>query len=646
MKKNRKTLLAMATFAIAAAVALPAAVSTVNSSALASDEEFLWKDHFSQIENDAWLGEDVKSYYAVSDGFPYAVATMEAWVKLDGNATLSTENGQDYGVIFSNLTTEGWGVTRNKEYEFRVTADRSLQFISTPDSYTKTFDSAQLPLGEWAHVAFTYSADEGQIRVYINGELKQTETGITLVDSYTRFKYRVGNNDKGIENTDAFKGDIKQVTVYGSPVSAETIAADMTQTEITASQRTGLDLMANWSITDNKAWRVADTSGNNNDLIYSTQGAQIEAEFSPDIDYSFVMIPDTQGLVVWNQMRFFKTVDWIRNNKEELNIAYVMHMGDIIDNAKSDEGQAAQWSTASTYMSMLDGVVPYSFILGNHDYDDHYSWIDDRGTTDFNTYFPYSKYSAREDFGGAMEEGKMDNVYYTFTVNDVQYLLLALEYAPRSETLQWANQIIGSHPNHRVIINTHSFITTGGYYDTSSASAMHGLEGNYGEDVWEQVASQHSNVMMVFNGHSGQHDLTMRLDEGDKGNKVFSMMIDFQSFYEGSLTYPSQAYKYDEAFVAVMGIDEDAQKAYIYLVMAEYDTLYNAQNCVVYDFSDDKNTALDYRVSGGGNNASDSDNGKSGGGCNSSLLTGFSGVATALALGGAWIAKKVKRNED
>ena len=626
MKKTKRTVFSTLALALVGAVTLPVAVNAIDVSALAQDEEFLYKDHFSSIQNEKWLSEDFVSYYAVGDGFPYAVAAMEAWVKLGGSVTLA--EGEDYGVIMGSSCN--FGLKANMGYDFRITADRYFQFESMPDTYTQKFnaDGAQIPVGEWTHVAFSY--DGTKLELYINGELKQTIEGVTLLGNASLFKYRIGNNDKGIQNNNYFKGDIKQVTVYGSALDADTIASDMQTQQITKEARNNLDLMGNWVITDDKAWTVTDTSGNGNDLIFSTQGAQIDAEFSENIDYSFVMIPDTQGLVVWQQERFFHTVDWIRKNKENLNISYVMHMGDIIDNAKSDEGQAAQWSTASAYMSMLDGVVPYSFILGNHDYDDHYSWIDDRGTTDFNSAFPYSKYSQREDFGGAMVEGQMDNVYYTFTVQNVQYLILAMEYAPRQETMNWANDVIEAHPNHRVIINTHSFITTGGYYDISSASAMHGLEANYGVDVWEQVASRHSNVMAVFNGHSGQHDLTMRLDEGSNRNKVFSMMIDFQSFYEGCY---DQAYKYDEAFVAVMGIDEDAKKAYIYLVMPEYNTIYNAQNCIVYDFSDEYNTALDYRVS-------DNDKQEEKKGCFGSVLVNFSGIATFIALAGAIIVKK------
>ena len=631
MKKSKKIITAMAMLAMAS-VAFPMATRAINVSA-STGANLSWKHNFTQIEDQVWLDDEIQSYYGVSDLFPYVVASMEAWVTLDSNVA----TGADYGVLFSNFNS--FADTPTAEYEFRITADRYLHFESGVDGFPHTFTGYQIPVGERVHIAFVNDFDDGSLKLYINGALVDTREDITLLDEVTYMRYRVGTNEGGIANRNAFKGDIHQVTVYGSPIDAETIALDMAQTDITTEQRVGLDLMANWSITDKRAWRVEDTSGNDNHLLYHTQGAYVPATFSESIDYSFVMVPDTQGLVLWQQDRFSATVNWIKDNKDALNISYVMHMGDITNGIEReeknpDEMHTMQWTRASNYMSVLDGVVPYSFVLGNHDYDLPYGNLLTRDTNYFNSYFPYSKFSAREDFGGVYEANKMDNAYYTFTAGEAEYLIFALEYSPRSNVLRWASDVIKAHPYHRVIITTHALLGTHGAYNYDSSSALHGQEGNSGSFVWKDLISKHPNVMMAFGGHESQHNLTMRLDEGDNGNKVFSMLVDFQSFHMGNL---SPAYQYDEAFVAVMGIDDDAKKAYIYLVNAETNTLYNAQNCIVYDFADDKNTALN-----GAKEQADTPSG----GCKSSLATGFSGMSIALSLGLALMAKKGRENEN
>ena len=49
--------------------------------------------------------------------------------------------------------------------------------------------------------------------------------------------------------------------------------------------------------------------------------------------------------------------------------------------------------------------------MGNHDLGKN---SNKRDSELFNRYFPYDKYSKTRNFGGAFEEGKMDNVWYTF----------------------------------------------------------------------------------------------------------------------------------------------------------------------------------------------------------------------------------------
>ena len=40
----------------------------------------------------------------------------------------------------------------------------------------------------------------------------------------------------------------------------------------------------------------------------------------------------------------------------------------------------------------------------------------------FNEYFPYIKHSQMRHFGGAFEEGKMDNVWYSFKAGGLEWL--------------------------------------------------------------------------------------------------------------------------------------------------------------------------------------------------------------------------------
>ncbi len=51
------------------------------------------------------------------------------------------------------------------------------------------------------------------------------------------------------------------------------------------------------------------------------------------------------------------------------------------------------------------------------------------------------KYSKMKNFGGAFEEGKMDNVWYTFKAAGIKWLILCLEFGPRNNVLDWAERL-------------------------------------------------------------------------------------------------------------------------------------------------------------------------------------------------------------
>jgi signal peptidase I len=66
-------------------------------------------------------------------------------------------------------------------------------------------------------------------------------------------------------------------------------------------------------------------------------------------------------------------------------------------------------------------------------------------------------------FGGAYKPGDMDNTYSLIKVSeDVEYLILALEHAPRYMVLNWADRIISEHPNARVILTAHCLVDVDG----------------------------------------------------------------------------------------------------------------------------------------------------------------------------------------
>lgn len=253
----------------------------------------------------------------------------------------------------------------------------------------------------------------------------------------------------------------------------------------------------------------------------------------PPKPFTLVLLPDTQVYSHSYPAIFRAQTEWIAHHAD--SFAFVLHQGDITDFNSEEE-----WENAAGALSVLDGKVPYTFVPGNHDLGPKGN-ASVRDSELFNRYLPYAKYQKMPHFGGAFEEGKMDNTYHTFTAGGLGWLILSLEFGTRDKVLRWANEVIEAHPNHKVIVNTHDYM----YSDETRMSLERGhswVPQNYGvgketgdeavndgEMVWEKLVSQHPNVLLTFSGHV-LHDGTGQLiSAGKHGNDVYQMLANFQS---------------------------------------------------------------------------------------------------------------------
>jgi len=253
-----------------------------------------------------------------------------------------------------------------------------------------------------------------------------------------------------------------------------------------------------------------------------------------------VLLPDTQVYSESYPEIFDAQTKWIAGHSD--SIAFVLHQGDI-----TNHNIPVEWEVAADAMKLMDGKVPYVFCMGNHDIGTD-GRADVRNTDLFNAYFPYEKYSKSKGFGGAFEEGKMDNVWYTFKAGGIRWLVLSLEFGPRNKVLDWASGVIDAHPSHTVIINTHAYM----YSDDTRMSPErehHWLPQDYrlgkeatgpeavndGEQMWEKLVSQYPNILMVISGHVLNDGVGTLVSEGVHGNKVYQMLANYQGGVEGSV---------------------------------------------------------------------------------------------------------------
>lgn len=243
--------------------------------------------------------------------------------------------------------------------------------------------------------------------------------------------------------------------------------------------------------------------------------------------FSIAIIPDTQ-MEMGSTKRFAQRTQWLVDNKEELDLRYAIHTGDVTNWGEADP---SQYVVASDAMKILDdGGVPSAIAIGNHDTaavckgggacPGTNPSVTVRNTPIFNATFPATRYPA---ISSVFEAGRVDNHVQTFSAGGADFLILTLELWPREEVVQWAKEVVAAHPEHNVIVNTHSYLESDG-------SIMQG-DGGYGatspQYLYDELISQYANVKMVFSGHVGMSN--QRTDVGVHGNRIASFLGGFHS---------------------------------------------------------------------------------------------------------------------
>lgn len=252
-----------------------------------------------------------------------------------------------------------------------------------------------------------------------------------------------------------------------------------------------------------------------------------------------VLLPDTQTYAEKYPEVLDSQINWVVRNAKQ--IAFVMQQGDLTQNNNDKE-----WKVIQNSFSKLNGKVPYVLAAGNHDMGSaDGKFADVRNSTLFNNYFPYSQMSSLPGFSGVAEEGKMDNAYYIFKTGKINWLVITLEFGPRNSILNWAGSVIEKYPNHSVIINTHSYMysdsTRQGPGDNWRPQA-YGVgkdkgdsSVNDGEQIWDKLVKDHSNVRFVFSGHVLNTGVGTLVSINSKGFPVYQMLANYQEGVTGSV---------------------------------------------------------------------------------------------------------------
>ncbi len=422
--------------------------------------------------------------------------TIEVTLRLPANAV--DKAGQllgnyIYGIAGTDMNLE---IFNNGQPKLHMTFADGVR-------HTWAFDSVDVTTGDWVHLAIVRDVQAMKMHCYLDGELGQSLalTSAQTEDIVPLSSFGLGS-DMHYHNTDYFKGKIHKIALYSDARSAAQIQSDMT-----AMNQDGLIAYYDLSAVAANATTISDLSGNGyhvkekivamNTGLWLDEGPSIR-----DYDYSFAVVGDQQFMTAYYPEHLDTMYDWLVDNAEAKKMKYMMNMGDITHHVSV----ASEWELAKKNAQKLDDIMPYCLTRGNHD-----------GAAQMNQYFPIEDYP--DEVTGY--NGGAENTWRELKVGDISYLIFTLDFQPSDEVLAWAGKVIEDHPYHNVILTTHSYLISNGGRQEN--------EGNNGEGVWNKLASQHENVVLVLSGHIEHDDIVVAQSKGVHGNTVTEMVVNPQT---------------------------------------------------------------------------------------------------------------------
>jgi len=482
---------------------------------------------------------------------------------IEADVYLPEKYAERAGVIFGNYA----GSRKNLNFEIQKNGVPRFYYTDTNNKdQSILFNKVDIRTGDWVHLAISFDYANRTISLYLNGELAESVACTAdMIPAITDVGFVLGGDNRS-GNGQYFKGEIRSLAVYSTVRTAEEIKKD---------RETGIDffdeeLLLCYFVGENDTGKaILDLSSNGNHIStewYSDEKVEL------DYAYSFAVVGDTQVLCQKYPEKMETIYDWLIANKDSKKIAHVFGLGDITEewgNAKSE----AEWIKAQQYISKLDGVLPYSLVRGNHD-----------ETSFFQKYFANKTYMSQ--FDGFMIDGDIRNAYKTFTAGSTDYMVFTLDYGPSDEALAWANEVIASHPNHKVIITTHCYLFRDGTTlstgditppnDGSDVDSSPLRSYNDGQQMWEKLVSKHPNIVLVMSGHDPCEDIVTLQSQGAHGSVVTQMLIDPQGM---------DAAKGGTAMVCMLYFSKDGTQMEVEWYSVDKEQYYKNKNQFTLDLS-------------------------------------------------------------
>ena len=269
--------------------------------------------------------------------------------------------------------------------------------------------------------------------------------------------------------------------------------------------------------------QVLDTENDSLQVIFFLR--KITDESSKN--FILIGVPDTQfytSSLNGGSPEILKSqTEWIVDNKDSLNIAFVAQLGDCVQNGDNN-GNEVEWINVDSAWSLLEDPlttflpdgIPYGLAVGNRDQSPPGSA---NGTTTlYNKFFGIARFENRSYYGGHFGNNN-NNHYEYFNAGGMEFIVIYLEFdtQPNMDSINWADNLLKTHSNKRAIIVSHFILESDASFSNQGQTIYNALKDN-------------GNVFLMLCGHIG---VERRREDTFNGNLIHSVLSNYQDRVNG-----------------------------------------------------------------------------------------------------------------
>jgi autotransporter-associated beta strand protein len=277
--------------------------------------------------------------------------------------------------------------------------------------------------------------------------------------------------------------------------------------------------------------------------IFTAVACSAATVSSASTPWEIIALPDTQYYSASYPEIFDAQTSWIVNNRTAENIAFVTHLGDVVDSRDNTQ----QWTNAVHSMNIIKDSapeLPYSVCMGNHDFLTYPKLFGTWNTSNFSARFGSSRYAGKLWYPTDPANGWGGVAHYqVFSAGGYDFLHINLSYAPSDEEMSWALGVISANPGKPTIISTHDYLKADGSRSPYYYNDLYGIgwDVHGGEYVWQNLVQNSPQIFLVLSGHdygSGQTPGAARLlSNNNAARTVLQVLSDYQNLSNGGDGY-------------------------------------------------------------------------------------------------------------